>query len=168
MVQQGTPIIRLDNLNLRADEKVTKARLQELRARYSSIVFDRHAQAKMLQEEINVLKSELSNIQGQLKNLVILSPMNGYFIPADNKDLKGRYFTKGAVIARVVDHNETTALVVVTQKDVGLVRKSTNSVDLRLAQEISEIHGANITREIPGASKQLPSKALGVIGGGKN
>ena len=60
----------------------------------------------------------------------------------------------------------TTIRTVVTQDDIGLVRKLTQSVQVRLADNIKTLYDANIIREVPAASDTLPSPALGYMGGG--
>ena len=165
-VEQGQPIIRLENIYLHTEEKITKARIQEINAHYSSIVLENYAEAKIMQEELAFLKAELKSIQTQLANLIIKSTADGYFSLVDDKEINGLFIEKGTLVANIVDHHRTTALVAVSQRDVGLVRQSVNEVDVRLAQQISDIHRAEISREIPAASNKLPSKALGVMGGG--
>ena len=166
LVEKGELILRLDNPQLRAEEKITRAKLEELNARYASILFDKHAEAKILQEEIATLKAELKSLRNQLKFFNIYSPAEGFFSLASNKNIQGRFFNKGEIVAHILNHNETTALVVVSQQDVGAVRETTKNIGVRLSQQIESIYQAKITREVPEASKTLPSKALGVLGGG--
>jgi len=67
----------------------------------------------------------------------------------------------------VVNFEEITARVVVPQADVGLVRRNTESVEVRLADDLGTALPATILREVPAAGDRLPSAALGSIGGGK-
>jgi len=68
------------------------------------------------------------------------------------------YLTSGAI---------KNARVAVTQKDISLVRGRTSSVEVRLAGKLDQVISATITREVPAATDQLPSRALGTAGGGK-
>ena len=74
-------------------------------------------------------------------------------------------------VRRKVDSAElsmaVTARVVVPQADVDLVRQRTRNVQVRLTERISEMVPALIKREVPAATDQLPSMALGSEGGGE-
>ena len=56
---------------------------------------------------------------------------------------------------------------VVTQDNIGQVRKHTAAVEIRLANRINQILPAKITRIAPKATNYLPSAALATTGGGK-
>jgi putative peptide zinc metalloprotease protein len=58
------------------------------------------------------------------------------------------------------------ARVAVGQDDIGLVRERAKGVEVMLADWGAEPVPARIRREVPGASRQLPTAALGSIGGG--
>jgi len=55
----------------------------------------------------------------------------------------------------------------VPQADVGLVRRNTKKVEVRLADDVATALTATILREVPAAADRLPSAALGSVGGGK-
>ena len=48
-----------------------------------------------------------------------------------------------------------------------MVRNRTREVDLRLVERLSDPIPVSIRREVPAASQELPSSALGVQGGGQ-
>ena len=55
----------------------------------------------------------------------------------------------------------------VSQNNVDLVRNDTNSVSVIPVEWNPEPLRAEILREVPGATQQLPTPALGTAGGGK-
>jgi len=59
-----------------------------------------------------------------------------------------------------------TARVALLQDDIAMVRQNTRSVEVMLAGWGSQPMPARIRREVPGASLQLPTAALGSAGGG--
>jgi putative peptide zinc metalloprotease protein len=81
-------------------------------------------------------------------------------------DLVGRYLPQGEVLAYVIDPKLVRVRAVVDQAAIGLVRKQTASIDLRLFSEVGEIIQANIHHEVPAATDQLPSAALSTQFGG--
>ena len=59
-----------------------------------------------------------------------------------------------------------TVRTVVSQDMIDLVRNRTYRVQVRLSERLDETVPAAIKRIVPGASEQLPAKALGTSGGG--
>ena len=52
------------------------------------------------------------------------------------------------------------------QADIGLVRRRTRAVQVRLAERLDSVVAANIIRQVPAATNRLPGPALGPKGGG--
>ena len=70
------------------------------------------------------------------------------------------------VIAHVIHKDHLSLKAVVGQAQVDLVRQSTQKVEVRLAEDVWNPFLANVKREVPSASRELPSKALSLEGGG--
>ena len=62
--------------------------------------------------------------------------------------------------------DEPLVRAVVDQDAVGLLRSHRTSADVMLADHLGERVTARIVREVPAGSRDLPSMALGVAGGG--
>jgi putative peptide zinc metalloprotease protein len=71
------------------------------------------------------------------------------------------------LLGYVLDRKAVTARVVVYQADVDFVRSQTREVLVRLPENITETVPANLLREVPAATDQLPGKALTQEGGGE-
>jgi putative peptide zinc metalloprotease protein len=83
------------------------------------------------------------------------------------QDLPGRYAKRGELLGYVLDPAAVTGRVVVYQEDVDFVRAQTRNVQVRLPENIPETVSANLLREVPAATDQLPGRALTQEGGGK-
>jgi len=57
--------------------------------------------------------------------------------------------------------------VVVPQDNIGLVKERTVKIQIRLAENIEKVSEAMVLREVPAATIELPSVALGFAGGGE-
>jgi putative peptide zinc metalloprotease protein len=57
--------------------------------------------------------------------------------------------------------------VVLRQEDVDQVRQHASRVEVRLAESVTRAIPARILREVPAASRELPSPALSIQGGGE-
>jgi putative peptide zinc metalloprotease protein len=118
-------------------------------------------------EEINMLDGKIQRLKEQISEMTITSPVDGVFIIAESKDLHGHYLKQGDPIAYVIDYNDVSVRAVVPQNSIGMVRKKTLDVEIRLEGMMQERIPSSIEREIPAATYRLPSKALGQDGGGK-
>jgi putative peptide zinc metalloprotease protein len=67
----------------------------------------------------------------------------------------------------VVDFSRTVVSVIADQTDIDKIRNDTERVEGRLSESPETVYPAEILREVPEASKDIPSLALSVQGGGK-
>jgi len=80
--------------------------------------------------------------------------------------LQGRYLQQGQLDAYIVNPEKLIVRSVLPQDDIGLLHKHLVNVEVRLAEAPANTIEAQVLRETPAASSQLPSRALGAIGGG--
>jgi putative peptide zinc metalloprotease protein len=73
---------------------------------------------------------------------------------------------QGDRLGYVADLENPTVRVAIAQADIGLVRADTESASVRLAERLDRSIPAMIERHAPAAVNQLPSPALGPLGGG--
>ena len=66
----------------------------------------------------------------------------------------------------VIDPKLVRVRAVIDQAAIGLVRKHTERIELRLVSQVGDIVNAEIHHEVPAATDQLPSAALGTGFGG--
>jgi putative peptide zinc metalloprotease protein len=165
-VVRGQPLIEAQDPFLLTRVAVLKAQLRELTAQYDALVIQDRVQAAMVREEMASVAANLERARQREAELTIRSPANGRFVAPNAADLPGRFITKGQLVAYVVEPKELTARVAVGQDDIAQVRQRTRSVEVMLAGWGASPVPAQIRREVPGASRQLPTAALGSAGGG--
>lgn len=166
-VKKGIPLIVCENPGLFAERKELEFSLEEYELKYMLAKTRNETEAKILQDEIWRIKSELKELADNINSLTIRSPLDGVFLLPESEDLHGHYIRRGTQLGYVIDFNEVTARIVVNQKDIDRVRSDTQSVEARLAGLSEETYSAHIKREIPAASTELPSIALSLEGGGE-
>ena len=165
-VEQGQALIRCEDPLLRARARVLAARLRELRALHAAQWRDDQVSARITREEIRAVEGDLANVRERIDELTIHSPAQGHFVVPSAEDLPGRFVRKGETLGYVLQASALSVRVAVPQSDVGLVRSRTGSVEVRLANAVSEALPATIEREVPGGTDELPSAVLGTAGGG--
>ena len=96
----------------------------------------------------------------------MLSPASGRFVPSTRIDFTGRYFQRGQTVGYVIDDRRMTVLTAVSQRHAERVSADRQSLAVRLADEPQQTHQMRVVREIPAATRALPSLVLSLEGGG--
>lgn len=165
-VVRGQPLVEASDPFLRTRVAVLEAQLRELAAQYDALITVDRVQAAMVREEMASVAANLERSRERAAQLVMKSPASGRLVVPNAADLPGRFVAKGQLVAYVIEHKPLTARVAVDQDDIALVRSRTRGVEVMLAGWDAEPLPASVRREVPGASRQLPSPALGSMGGG--
>jgi putative peptide zinc metalloprotease protein len=166
-VEVGQALISLADPLLKARINVLKAELDELRVQHRIESLDDQVKAMLTKEKILSKQAELGLEAERFDNLVIRSSKNGMFVLDRAADLLGRHVRQGQRLGFVLDQTSMTVKVAVPQNRIGMVRESLSSVEVKLADSIKNTIPATLTRGVPAAQKKLPSKVLGLEGGGK-
>jgi putative peptide zinc metalloprotease protein len=165
-VARGQPLVEASDPFLRTRVALLEAQLRELAAQYDALVTDDRVQAAMVREEMASVAANLARSREREAQLVLRSPASGRLVLPQAADLPGRFVNKGDLVGYVVEKKPLTARVAVGQDDIDLVRSRTRGVEVMLAGWGASAVSAKVRREVPGASYQLPSAALGGMGGG--
>jgi putative peptide zinc metalloprotease protein len=166
-VRAGDVLIECRDPVLAARVTMLEARVREFEARYNEHRLADLVKAEMIKEELHYAAETLARERERAVELVIRSGADGTFVLPLAEDLPGRFVRKGELLGHVADLTTMTVRVVVPQATIDLVRHRTSGVQVRLVERLAEILPAAITREVPAATEQLPTPALGSVGGGQ-
>jgi len=123
--------------------------------------------AQSVHDELQEAQTRLAKIRGEIEDLTVRSEASGTFTVPTPEDLPQKFVKKGELLAYVLDNQRTTVRAAVSQPIIDLVQSRTEAISVRLSQNLNETIPARVVRAVPGASDQLPAKALGTAGGGK-
>jgi len=165
-VSAGQPLVELRDPFLDTRVAVLDAHLKELSAQYDALIRDDRVQAAIVREEMNTVAGNLATARERQVMLTVRSATAGRFVVPNAADLPGRFLSKGQLIGYVVAPKELITRVAVEQDAVDQVRSRTKGVEVMLADWGASPVRAEVRREVPGGSRQLPSAALGAVGGG--
>jgi putative peptide zinc metalloprotease protein len=165
-VRAGVPLIQAEEPFLATRAAVLQAQFGELRAKYDALLPVDRVQAAKTREEMVAARANLVRARERESELTFRSPSDGRFVVPNAADLPGRFVSKGQLVGYVVQPGALTARVALLQEDIAKVRQGTLGVEVMLADWGAEPIVARIRREVPGASAQLPTAALGSAGGG--
>lgn len=112
-------------------------------------------------------EADLARERQRAQGLVAISQTSGR-VTVPGKDLVGQFEKKGEVLAYVPDGSARIVRVTVSQDNIGLVRHAFLSASALLASDTRHSWPARIVREVPGGTRDLPSRALGEAGGGSS
>jgi putative peptide zinc metalloprotease protein len=166
-VRAGDVLIQCEDPELNARTRVLQAQLAELEARYSAAILTKRVQADVINEQKVQVAEALDLAYRRQAELQVRSPADGVFVIQDAQNSVGRYAQRGEVLAYVTDDAALTVRVVVPQAEGALVGRRTRRVEIRSADRIGRPIQAQIQREVPAATDELPSMTLSLQGGGK-
>jgi putative peptide zinc metalloprotease protein len=165
-VRRGDPLVRAEEPFLETRVAMLAAQVEELAAKYDALMPTDRVQAAMIREQMVAAEANLRRARERQAELTFRSSASGRFIVPNAADLPGRFVSKGQLVGYVVEPREMTARVALLQDDIAMVRQATRGVEVMLAGWGATPVPARIRREVPGASQQLPTAALGTSGGG--
>jgi putative peptide zinc metalloprotease protein len=165
-VESGDVLVEMQNPVLQARLAVLEARRSELLARRWSEQHNEQVKAQISASEIQTIEYELESLREQAEGLVVKSHVSGTVVLLAESGLDGIYLSQGQLLGYVSKKDRLIVRAVVSQSDIGLLRRNVDRVEVRLAENRSHRIDARIIRETPAASLELPSAALGTLGGG--
>ncbi len=166
-VKRGEPLFETEDPVLTVRRNVLELRLKELVAKYDAQWVSDIGKSQIIKEAITAVRADLKSANQDLENSIIRSPSDGVFVVPHAEDLLQGWLKHGQLVAYVIQYPVTTIRAVVTQDRIGLVRGHTRKVEIRPIGDRGNRHAAVIQREVPAASSDLPSMALGKGGGGE-
>lgn len=166
-VRRGDLLIECEDPELAARTRVLQAQLDELEARYNASIISKRVQADMINEQKAHLVAALELAFKRQAELEVRSLSDGIFVMADVPNAPGKFTQRGEILAYVTNNAANNVRVVVAQSAENLVSQRTRKVEIRPAGSIGQPFVAQIKREVPAATDELPSMTLSLQGGGK-
>jgi putative peptide zinc metalloprotease protein len=166
-VKKGDPLLYCDSPDLQAEIKVLSASSNEVRARLRATQAVKPMEAGTIRDELERVSAKLERARERASGMMVRSPAEGVFILPAEDDWLGRSVRKASPVGYVVDFSRTIVSVIADQLDIDKIRYDTERVEGRLAESPQTVYPAEILRAVPEASKEIPSLALSVQGGGK-
>jgi len=105
-------------------------------------------------------------LQHSIDQLTVRAEISGKIAMPRAGDLPGKHLPQGELVAQILPPEPPLVRALVRNEDLALVRAGSRAVEVAIAHRPSERYAATLEHEIPQASSNLPSAALGVAGGG--
>ena len=168
-VEPGDALVELNDPLLQKEARVLTLRVGELETQYHLLLLEKKqiTQAQIIREELNTAKVNLQQAQERLDDLTVRAQTPGVLVVPRAEDLEGKWIKQGELMAYVVDYPLDRIRAVISQDRSSLVQQRIESIQIRLTDRLNQVFPAVFEREVPAASHQLPSAALGMNGGGE-
>jgi putative peptide zinc metalloprotease protein len=166
-VQPGQWLVRSVDPGLDAQIRLFEARVAEQEASYLQTFVGDRSKMAIVARQLALEREALATARARAAGLVVAAGTGGTFRMARAADAPGRYYRKGEVMAYVLGDVTPIVRVVVAQSEADAVVAQTESVALRLADDMARVVPGRIVRAVPGAADQAPSGALVASGGGR-
>ncbi|MFC1896582.1 hypothetical protein ACFL0Q_08000, partial [Thermodesulfobacteriota bacterium] len=166
-VRAGDPLIECSDPLLPAQIRVLEAQKREMEVVYDTQRIFNRVKAEIAKEEIGNISAKLDDASERERELTIHSQVDGIFLVPMAQDLPSVFVRRGQLLGYVMNRSAINARVVVAQADVDIVRRKTHGVSIRLPENLARILPAELEREVPAATDQLPGRALSQEGGGE-
>jgi putative peptide zinc metalloprotease protein len=167
-VKAGQVLLRMENPQLEAELQATQMQLaqvvaQELRAMSMSL-----ADLRPLQQQRQALEETRAELMRQQQALRVIAPIDGIWSAADADVAKGRWVARGGPLGAVVDASGDWRFVaVLPQVSTFLFDGELSGAEIRLAGQEDNNIVASQAKVLPHEQGVLPSRALGMAGGGE-
>ena len=166
-VKAGTLVLRLHDPFLEAEAEIARAKVRELRSQYRAKRVTDIVEAGIIKEAVGVAESELSHIRNKINSMSVTAFKSGKILLPEADDLPGRFIRQGELLGYILGDEPPTIRMAVSQDNIGQLRQRIEGISIRLASNLRRAYDAEIIRQAPEATNQLPSTALTTIGGGK-
>lgn len=165
-VETGQLLLVLDDPALLATRDKLKSQLEQFEADGFNALLRDPLRASNSEQQVKRVQGELRRAEERISQLEVRAQTTGTLVMARQQDMRGAYARKGSTLGYVLDRGEIGVRAAVAEHDAALVRDRTRSVEVRMAGAAGASVAAQLVRDIPAATHQLPSAALGDRGGG--
>ncbi len=166
-VEAGTLLVELDNPALLRQIEQARGELQEAELRVKQARSDAWTDLDPLQSRLTEAQARLAELERRHAALRITAPIGGLWIAPQQEHLSGAWVRRGAVLGRLVDDSAFRMSAVVRQEAASrLFEPGEQRVEVRLHGRAEQTIAVRDLAVVPYQHQQLPSAALGWMGGG--
>lgn len=165
-VTAGQALLRLENPELMASIRAARLQLQQLQSQELRAKALMQADIAPLRQQREAAEAGLADLERQRVNLTVVAPITGAWSAGDLAQSRGRWFPRGALLGTIVDESNYRFVALLPQVATHVFKGGIERTEVRLAGE----DGSNLTMRdvlvMPFELGALPSRALGIAGGG--
>ncbi|MBF0322416.1 MAG: hypothetical protein HQL62_05655 [Magnetococcales bacterium] len=167
-VAAGAPLFRLENPSLTWDVAMARAQREELEAMQRRAGSGRTADLAPLAKQLASVTANIASLESMIDALTVRARQEGVWVTDTNVMHFGRWIGRGEGSGWIVDTSSFRFTAVAVQEESSaLFSEPVEKVEIRLKGQGENILVGGRVRVVPFHHQQLPSAALGWMGGGK-
>lgn len=145
-----------------------EAQLRRLDAQRAALLLSDPVEHQRLSFERAALQSKLELARERHEQMQVSARLTGRFLVDGSHDLPGRFLPANTVAGYVVPEKQRTIRLALTEADLVWLESGQSRVQV-LARQAGQVQSfdSEVTRQRPGATRQLPTAALTTLGGGR-
>lgn len=163
-VTAGQLVMQLRAPELATQLQVVKAQQAAARVQYRALQGEDSTAAQAMLSDLQTLDSELNDLKLRFAKLNVRATTDGIFGVEKRGALIGKHVKQGELLAYVVNKRDVLVKAVLPQRSIERMQDGVVSTRVRLADAFNAELIANLTRQTPAASNNLPSPALAYDG----
>ena len=166
-VTSGMALAELENPTLDLDLRLARSQLDEIAATEQKATTQALADLEPLKQRRRAVESVVANLEAQKAALTVRARQDGVWQAPRGTALEGSWVQRGDSLGSLVDPGEWRFTAVVSQEEASeLFVDKIGRVELRLFAQDTESVDVKSYKIIPYQQRDLPSAALGMLGGG--
>ena len=167
-VKKGQVLVILENKDLEFDIESIKHSLNQIKIVRQKSLSKSSIDMKSLNEKEFVLSQKLNFLEKKKELLTIKAPRNGIFVSNNLENLINRYLKKQSNIGKLIQGDDLSFYAVISQEETyGLFeKKEIKDIKVKFYGHSDIEFDLDNVKIIPYAKNELPSAALGWLGGG--
>jgi len=165
-VQAGDRLLRLENPALLLEIASVRAQLTQLQAQELKAVTQTVADLAPLQQQRLAVEQNLAELERQKAALVVTAPITGVWSTVEFEATPGRWVVRGGSLGSIVEAGDWRFVAVLPQVGTHLFEDVIRKAEIRLDGQEDDNVPATETMVVPHENGTLPSRALGMAGGG--
>ena len=166
-VKRGQALVKLRSPELELERTATRARLEEVAARFQRALKEESADLAPLSRLRESVADSLRKLDDDADRLVVRARHDGVWMAPDARQFVGRWMGRGSSLGRLINREAFEFSATVLQEDVdALFNSAISGAEIRLDGQVATCIDVARWRVIPGEQKVLPSPALGWKAGG--
>lgn len=167
-VEEGTPLLVLTDKELLLELESAEAQWQEVLALEQKAESVQMADRQPIRKRKETIAQKLKDLAVQQESLIVKSRQQGLWVAPQLNEMVGAWLQRGSVVGMIVQPTRFKFSAVVSQEEASnLFADTINKAEVRLYGQAGENIEVTDLQFIPFEHRQLPSAALGWMGGGE-
>ena len=167
LVQAGQPLLRISNPDLRFDLQAAEMQREQLLTQKIQAVSRASTDLSAIERQLETVEQNLRDIRRREQAQLLVAPIAGIWSASELDAGVGQWLGRGAAVGTIVNENAWRFVAVLPQVGGHVLGAQITKAEIRLRGQEGTNLQALATSVMPFEQGVLPSRALGMSGGGE-